>query len=67
MRCPSCGSDGQMEFPAEVYVHLPGLRNVNELPVLVFPGLLVCLDCGASSFATPAEPLEELRAHVGRQ
>ena len=62
MACTSCASSNQTEFPAEVNIHFPGLRNANKLGVFVFPRLLVCLDCGYSSFMTPAPELAQLRA-----
>ena len=60
--CPSCRSSKQKEFPAEVDIHFPDFKDVNKLGVLVFPQLLVCLDCGYSSFTTPAPELAQLRA-----
>ena len=62
MPCTSCASGNQREFPAEVNIHLPGLRNSHNPGVFVFPRLLVCLDCGASSFVTPPSELDELCA-----
>jgi hypothetical protein len=52
MPCTSCTSGNQREYPAEVKSHLSGLRNSKNLGVFVFPRLLVCLDCGYSSFIT---------------
>jgi hypothetical protein len=40
----------QSEFPSEMLIHLPGLRNVDNPGVWVFPKLLVCLDCGFARF-----------------
>ena len=62
MTCPSCTSSKQKEFPAEVDIHLPDLKDLDQFGVLVFPRLLVCLDCGYSSFMTPAPELDRLRA-----
>ena len=62
MTCPSCTSSKQKEFSAEVDIHFPDLKDVDQLGVLVFPRLLVCLDCGYSSFMTPAPELARLRA-----
>jgi hypothetical protein len=44
----------------EVIIHLPGLNNVDKPPILVFPKLLVCINCGASLFTTPAAEMEQL-------
>jgi hypothetical protein len=60
MSCTFCESSNQAEFPAEVKIVFPGLRNANRPGVFVFPKLLVCLDCGSSSFATPASELTQL-------
>jgi hypothetical protein len=62
MPCTFCTSGNQREFPAEVNIHLSGLRNSQKPGVFVFPRLLVCLDCGASSFMTPPSELAELCA-----
>jgi hypothetical protein len=46
MSCPACASGKQSEFPSEIIIHLPGLKNVDNPGVWVFQKLLVCLDCG---------------------
>jgi hypothetical protein len=45
MPCPFCASTNRVGFPAEVNIHLAGLMNAGKPGVLVFPKLLVCLDC----------------------
>jgi hypothetical protein len=60
--CTSCGSSNQTEFPAEVNIRSSGLKNSDKLGIFVFPKLLVCLDCGSSSFMTPVPDLAQLRA-----
>ncbi len=60
MPCPFCTSNNQTELPAEVNIHFPGLKNADKPGVFVFPRLLVCLDCGSSSFMTPASELARL-------
>ena len=62
MACSFCTSKNQTEFPAEVNIHFPDLRNVDKVGVFVFPRLLVCRDCGSSSFMTPAPELAQLCA-----
>ena len=47
----------QEEHLAEVDIHFPGLRNAGKSPVLVFPELLVCLDCGKTEFMVPKAEL----------
>ena len=64
MSCSFCTSSNQTVFPAEIHIHFPGLSNADKPGVLVFPRLLVCLDCGSSSFMTPAPELAELRAAI---
>ena len=46
MSCRSCGSENRTEFPSEISVHISGLENVNKPMMMVFPRLLVCMDCG---------------------
>ncbi len=57
MSCPSCASGNQSEFPVEMVIHLTGLKNVNNPGVLLFPRLLVCLDCGFFRYKVPASEL----------
>ncbi len=60
MSCAVCTSTNQAEFPAEVNIHFPGLRNADKPGVFVFPRLLICLDCGFSSFVTAESELAQL-------
>jgi hypothetical protein len=46
MSCPLCVSDHVAEFPVEMIIHFTGLKNIDRQGVLLFPKLLVCLDCG---------------------
>ena len=64
MSCAICTSSNQAEFPAEVHIHFPGLRNAAKAGIFVFPKILVCLDCGASSFVMPDSELAELAPTV---
>jgi hypothetical protein len=58
--CVFCTSTNQTEFPAEVNIHRLGLRNADKPSVFVFPRVLVCRDCGYSSFMTPDSELGQL-------
>ncbi len=60
MHCPQCASETQEEFPAEINIHFSGLRNIDRPGLLVFPKLLVCLECGYSRFTTPEPELAVL-------
>jgi hypothetical protein len=62
MTCASCTSSNLMEFPAEVNIHFSGLRSMHKPGIFVFPKLLICRDCGSSSFTTPASELAMLSA-----
>ena len=57
MACISCGAPNQGKFLAEVDIHFPELRNVNKSPVLFYPELLVCLNCGKAEFTVPKDQL----------
>jgi hypothetical protein len=50
MSCKSCKSDHQALFPSEIAIHFHGLKEVSKESVLVFPRLLVCLNCGFTEF-----------------
>jgi hypothetical protein len=60
MPCNSCGSINQGKYLAEIDIHFPGLRNAGKSPVVVFPELVVCFDCGRTEFMVPKEELEIL-------
>jgi hypothetical protein len=60
MSCPSCASGNQSEFPVEMIIHLTGLKNVNNPCVLLFPKLLVCLDCDFLQYKVPGAELRLL-------
>lgn len=60
MRCMSCTSDRQAEFTAEINMHFRGLPGLDKPSVLVFPPILVCLDCGFSRFKIPETELAKL-------
>jgi hypothetical protein len=64
MSCTICGANNQTEFPAEVCIHSPDLRDADKLGVFIFPKVQVCLDCGSSSFMTPTSQLAQLRAAI---
>jgi len=59
MPCRSCQSDNRGAFQSEISIHLPGLNNP---PVLTFPSLLVCLECGHAEFRIEKMELRELAA-----
>jgi hypothetical protein len=61
MACRSCGAEDQTEFGAEINIHFPGLRNLDKPAVMVFPKLVVCLDCGFTQFTLPETELRLLR------
>jgi hypothetical protein len=60
VRCESCLSNRLNRFPAEVSIHVPGLKNIRTPTVLVFPQLEVCLACGKAQFAVPEAELRLL-------
>jgi hypothetical protein len=60
MCCALCASDNEAEFTTEMNMHFSGLRNIDKPGVLVFPRVLVCLDCGFSRFTTPETELRVL-------
>jgi hypothetical protein len=41
-------------------IHVPGLKNIAEPIVWVFPEVVVCVDCGTAEFAVPEEGLRQL-------
>jgi len=56
MACGSCGSERQEAFAAEMNIHLPGPKGLEQPALWTFPRIEVCLDCGLTLFTiTEAE------------
>ena len=60
MACNACGLVNQRKFLSEVDIHFPKLIDVKKSPVLVYPELLVCLNCGKTEFTVPKAELDLL-------
>jgi hypothetical protein len=60
MPCKSCKSLNQSKFTAEIAVHFPELKNIDEPVVWVFSEVVVCLNCGTAEFAVPEAELRLL-------
>jgi hypothetical protein len=58
MVCSTCGSVTQRKFLSEVDIHFPRLRDVKKSPVLVYPELSVCLNCGKAEFTLSKEEVD---------
>jgi hypothetical protein len=50
MACKSCGSRTQTELGAEINIHFPVPKGLKMPSVLVFPKLMICLNCGFAEF-----------------
>jgi hypothetical protein len=64
MSCRSCTSSNQTQFGSEVVIHFSGLKNLDTPTVMVFPKIMVCLDCGLTEFFVPEEGLRRLGERV---
>jgi hypothetical protein len=63
MACKNCHWDSQSSFHSEIAVHFPGgLDALEKEQVLIFPQLLVCLNCGFTEFLFPEADLRRLAA-----
>jgi len=58
--CDVCGSRHQSKFRSEVCVHFAGPQDLYRTPVVVFPELTICLNCGTVA-AFQIEELELVR------
>jgi hypothetical protein len=60
MSC-ACGSDRQEQYRTEIAIHhKPRLGGISKRPVMVFPTVQICLDCGNAEFRMSEEQLSEL-------
>jgi hypothetical protein len=57
MSCRSCSSNNQTEFGSEIIIHFSGLKNLDKPTIMVFPKIMVCLDCGVTEFTIPEAEL----------
>jgi hypothetical protein len=61
MSCRSCASSNQTQFGSEIFIHFSGLKNIDKPAVMVFPKIVVCLDCGVvAEFTIPGAELRRL-------
>ena len=58
--CRSCQSSNQVEFLSEINIHLPDITNLDKPAVLVFPSILICLNCGFSEFVIGESELNRM-------
>jgi hypothetical protein len=65
MSCKSCQSAHQSNLNGEIGVHFPGPQGLDQPIVLVYPKLVVCLDCGFGEFAIPETELRVLSDGIG--
>jgi hypothetical protein len=57
MSCKLCSSQNQSSFPAEINIHI---HHSVTTTTLLFPVLLVCLDCGFTEFSIEQTELQRL-------
>jgi hypothetical protein len=50
MPCKKCGLEHQREYTSEMNVHFQQQSDFDRQAVLLFPKLLVCLECGFTEF-----------------
>jgi hypothetical protein len=68
MACKKCRSERNKEFNAEINVHFPRREGQDEAAVLLFPKVMVCLECGFAEFTIPTKELPKLApggGHLG--
>jgi hypothetical protein len=58
MNCASCQSSNQREFSAELCIHV---EHADDAGILIFPRVLVCMDCGLVRFVLTMNELGQLR------
>jgi len=66
MSCARCSLLNAAEFTTEMMIHFSGPNHHGKPGVLVFPLVIVCLDCGAARFNTPTKELWILREDAAR-
>lgn len=66
MACSGCGSERQRVFPADIKIYYDKSRSA--APSAFMLDVLMCLDCGLSSFTVPPgwNELEAFRRAAGQ-
>jgi hypothetical protein len=53
MVCPNCQSTGVSIVPAEIRLYRNRQRTLSHPPLVPYPDIKVCTDCGWSEFSVP--------------
>jgi hypothetical protein len=61
LRCTVCSAGNLAEYSTQISVHFIGFKNLARPAILVFPKILVCLNCGFSRLTIPEGELRVLR------
>jgi len=61
MSCRSCTSENLKEFGSEINIHFPGRQGLDKAAVLIFPRVIVCVDCRFTEFTFSEAELYLLR------
>jgi hypothetical protein len=60
MSCTRCLSLHQTELNTELNLHFRGLTFIGDPGILMFPKVLVCLDCGLAQFVVAERELSQI-------
>lgn len=59
--CSSCQSEKLGKFPTEMNLHFSGFKNLTKPTVMIFPEVVVCLNCGFGEFILSGADLRKLK------
>jgi hypothetical protein len=60
-QCNACKSANLIEAIGETCVHLPGLNGLKADPLIVYPKMLICFDCGSIQSSLSDGELEKVK------
>lgn len=61
MPCKSCHGLRQKRYQSEIAIHLPWMIGAPTKPhELLYPNLLICLDCGFAEFQLPRPAFDRI-------
>ena len=60
LKCRFCGSVNQRKFIGDMSLRSPGLKNIDNPPVVLSPEVYVCLDCCTAESVIPEDELRRL-------
>jgi hypothetical protein len=64
--CNACASFELLELSSEACLHFPGLQGLKVEPILVYPKIVVCTECGFVQLRLSDRELEKVKEDAAK-